>query len=56
MINMLLLKLSKEYNVFYMEKRNYKEDKIFKSFFVKIGNSKEEFKNKRSLLMYLSKF
>ena len=55
MINMLLLKLSKEYDIFFMERRTYKDNKIYKSFFIKIGNIKEEFKNKRDLLIYLSK-
>ena len=55
MINMLLIKLSKDYNIFYMEKRSYNNEKINKSFFIKIGNSKEEFRNKRDLLIYLSK-
>lgn len=54
MINMMLIKLSQNENVFYMEKRSYYDDKISKSFFVKIGDKKEEFKTKRELLIYLS--
>lgn len=53
---MLLQKLSLEYDVFYMEKRNYKEGKTYKSFFIKIGNIKEEFKSERDLLLFLKDF
>lgn len=56
MINMLLLKLSKEYDTFFMERRTYKDNKIYKSFFIKIGDCKEEFRNKRDLLLFLSNF
>ena len=56
MINMLLQKLSFEYDVFYMEKRNYKDGEIYKSFFVKIGNAKEEFKKQTDLLLFLKDF
>lgn len=56
MINMLLQKLSFEYNVFYMEKRNYKDGKTFKTFIVKIGNIKEEFKSERDLLLFIKDF
>ena len=31
MINMLLQKLSLEYDVFYMEKRNYRDGKTYKT-------------------------
>ena len=55
MINMLLLKLSKTYDIFFMEKRSYKNDKIYKSFVIKIDKTSEEFRNKRDLLIYLSK-
>ena len=44
---MLLLKLSSQYDVFYMEKRNYKDFKIYKTYYIKIGNIKEKFKNKK---------
>lgn len=54
MINMLLIKLSKRHYVFYMEKRTYREDKINKSYYVKIDNYKKEFRNKTDLLIYLS--
>jgi len=56
MINMLLIKLSKHYDIFYMEKRNYKKDKIYKTYMVNIDELKEEFRNKRELLIYLSGF
>lgn len=56
MINMLLLKLSQQYKVFYMEKRNYKKSKVYKTFNIKIGNIKEEFLSKRDLLIFLSEF
>lgn len=56
MINMLLLKLSRTHNIFFMEKRNYRDDKVFKSFIVKIDKTSEEFRNKRDLLIYLSNF
>ena len=56
MINMLLQRLSLEYDIFYMEKRNYKEGKIYKSFFIKIGKVKEEFKSERDLLLFLKDF
>lgn len=56
MINMLLQKLSFEYDVFYMEKRNYRDGKIFKTFIIKIGNIKEEFRNERDLLLFLKDF
>ena len=56
MINMLLQKLSFEYDVFYMEKRNYKDGKTFKTFIIKIGNIKEEFRNERDLLLFLKDF
>lgn len=55
MINMLLLNLSKTKSVFYMEKRTYKDMKTYKSYILTINKKKEEFKNKRDLLIYLSK-
>ena len=53
---MLLQRLSLQYDIFYMEKRNYKEGKIYKSFFIKIGNIKEDFKSERDLLLFLKDF
>lgn len=55
MIDMLLIKLSQIHNVFYMEKRTYKEGKIYKSFLIKIDSITKEFRSKRDLLIYLSK-
>lgn len=55
MLNMLLLKLAKTHNIFFMEKRNYRDDKVYKSFVVKIDKTSEEFRNKRDLLIFLSK-
>ena len=57
MINMLLQKLSLEYDVFYMEKRNYRDGKTtYKTFTIKIGNVKEDFKSERDLLLFLKDF
>lgn len=56
MINMLLQKLSFEYDVFYMEKRNYREGKTYKTFIIKIGNIKEEFRRETDLLLFLKGF
>lgn len=56
MINMLLQKLSLEYDIFYMEKRNYRDGKTYKTFTIKIGNVKEEFKSERDLLLFLKDF
>jgi hypothetical protein len=54
MINMLLLKISKTKSVFYMEKKTYKDMKIYKSYIITINKKKEEFRNKKDLLIYLS--
>lgn len=53
MINMLLLKLSEKQNIFYMEKRNYINGKVYKSYIISIKKQSEEFKSKRELLLYL---
>ena len=55
MINMLLLKLSKTHDIFFIEKRNYYDDKVYKTFIIKIDKTSEEFRNKRDLLTFLSK-
>ena len=55
MVNMLLLKLSKNHDIFYIEKRSYRDDKVYKTFIIKIDKTSEEFKNKRDLFIYLSK-
>lgn len=53
-INRSLLILSQKHKIFYMEKRNYKDMKCFKSFILKIDDSEtNEFNNKADLLMYL---
>jgi hypothetical protein len=54
MINTLLLKISKTKSVFYMEKKTYKDMKIYKSYTITINKKKEEFRNKKDLLIYLS--
>ena len=56
MINMLLLKLSKTHDIFFMEKRSYRDNKVYKSFIIKIDEMSKEFRNKRDLLIYLSNF
>lgn len=53
MINTILLKISQEHSVFYMEKRTYKDAKIYKSYLVKIDNETKECDNKTELLLYL---
>ena len=53
MINVLLIKLSNQHDIFYMERRTYKKDKIHKTFIIKIDGTTEEFKSKRNLLLYL---
>lgn len=55
MINMLLLDFSKKSNVFYMEKRNYNQGRVYKTYIVKHDNKTKEFKSKYELLTYLSK-
>lgn len=55
MINILLLNLSKTHDIFFMEKRSYRDNKVYKSFIVKIDKTSEEFRNKRDLLIFLSK-
>lgn len=53
-INMLLLKLSLNHKVFYLEQRNCKEGKVYKSYKVKIDKEQiKEFKNKQQVILYL---
>jgi len=54
MINMLLIKLSKEYKVFYMERRTYKHNKSTKCFILSIDNTTQTFRNKTELLKHLA--
>lgn len=56
MINMLLIKLSNNHNIFYMEKRSYTNNKVYKTFIIKIDKISNKFRNKRDLLIYLSKY
>lgn len=56
MINMLLIKLSEEHDIFYMERRTYKEGKIYKSYIVDVDGIKRECKNKKDLLLFLSEY
>lgn len=56
MINMLLLKLSKEHDIFYMERRTYKDNKVYKSYIVNIDGNNGEYKNKKDLLTNLSNY
>lgn len=56
MINMLLLKLSKEHNIFYMERRTYKDNNVYKSYVVNIDGNNGEYKNKKDLLINLSNY
>ena len=53
MINMILIKISQKHDVFYMEKRSYKNNKIYKSFIVKIDNITNEYKSKTDMLISL---
>ena len=56
MINMLLLNISKYHSVFYMDKRTYNNMKTYRSYIVTINNNKKEFKSKKELVIYLSKY
>lgn len=56
MINILLLKLSNEHNIFYMEKRTYKDNKTKKSFIINIDNDVYYFNHKKDILLELSKW
>lgn len=54
MVDMLLLNLSTNHKVFYMEQRTYKDSKVFKHYKVKIDNeSLKEFNSLTKLLLYL---
>ena len=56
MINMLLIKLSQNNDIFYMEKRTYKDGKVYKSYIVDVGGIKRECRNKKDLLLFLSEY
>lgn len=51
---MLLLNLSKNHNIFFMEKCTYKYDRVYKSYIISIDKTTREFKSKKDLLLYLS--
>lgn len=53
---MLLLKLSKEHDIFYIERRTYKDNKVYKSYVVNIDGNNGEYKNKKDLLINLSNY
>lgn len=55
-IDVLLYKLSLKHDIYYMEKITYKDGKKYKNYFIKIGEFKEEFRNKKDLLIFLSEF
>ena len=52
-INMLLMKLSTKYEIFYLEKRTYRSGKQFKSYVISLGKFKKEFKREIDLLLWL---
>ena len=56
MINILLLKLSNEHNIFYIEKRTYKENKVQKFLIVNIDGNNYYFNSKKDILLELSKW
>ena len=51
---MLLLKLSKEHNIFYIERRNYVDMKCYKVYILNYDGNTTYYKNKKDLLIYLS--
>jgi len=53
MINMLMIKLSKDHDIFYMERRTYKEGEIYKSYLINVDGDAESFGSKLELLHYL---
>ena len=53
MIDILLRNIAKEYKATLIEMKTYKDDKVYKSYIVKIGNINEEFKSQIELLMFL---
>ena len=55
MIDMLLYKLSRKHEVFYIEMRTYRKNQTSKTYKVKLDGYTETFKSKRNLLIYLSK-
>lgn len=52
-INKMLLVLSQNKDVFYLEKRTYKKGMCYKSYLIKINRAVKTFDRKTDLLMYL---
>ena len=56
MIHTLLFKLSIKHKIFVLEKKNYRNCHVFKSYLLKIDdNDSVEFQSKKDFLIYLSK-
>lgn len=53
MIDILLRNIAKEYKATLIEMKTYKDDKVYKSYRVKIGNINKEFKSQIELLIFL---
>lgn len=53
---MLLLKLSKEHNIFYMERKKYKDCKVYKSYIINIDGDNRTCTRKKDLLTYLIEY
>lgn len=53
---MLLLKLSKEHDIFYMERKTYQDYKIYKSYIINIDGSNRIYTSKKELLTYLVEY
>ena len=49
MIEVVLRKLSNEHTIFLMERRTYKDNKVYKSYILSIDGEQEEYKNKYDL-------
>ena len=56
MIDILLRNIAKKYKATLIEMKTYKDDKVYKSYRVKIGNINKEFKNQTDLLLYLKEW
>jgi hypothetical protein len=49
MIEVALRKLSIEHTIFLMERRTYKDNKVYKSYILSIDDEQQEYKNKFDL-------
>lgn len=49
MIEVVLRKLSIEHTIFLMERRTYKDNKVYKSYILSIDGEQEEYRNKYDL-------